>query len=68
MYSLTWISNLLGKTIAITDKLREIEEAEKICDLKTIFFNYGRLAYYTFYVQPMPTASLMTNMGLTKGS
>jgi len=66
MYSLTWISNLLGKSLDISKRIEEVVVAESICDLKKISFNYGRLAYYAFYVEPMPTASLLTNMGLTK--
>ena len=33
MYALTWISNLLGRSLDITDRIEDIVEAEKICDL-----------------------------------
>lgn len=40
-------------------------EAEKICDLETIWFNIGRLTYYTFYVEYQPTASYAQALGIT---
>jgi hypothetical protein len=58
-YALTWVSNLLGRTLDITKRIEEIQEAELICDLISIAWSYGRLTWYSFYVEPMPTESLM---------
>jgi len=38
MYSLTWVSNLLGRTIDITNRISDIKAAEEICDLETIYY------------------------------
>lgn len=57
MYSLTWISNLLGKSLVITDRINDIVEAEEICDLTSIAYYYGRLTYYSWQVDPLPEKS-----------